>query len=488
LELTVTYTVLSLDPDGYVQAATKAQRAIAYAESSGRDALSSMVALAHMGGNDEAGGKFAHAYDKQAAAIFDGLGDLCTALSQTAAALGASAVSHANAELANTTGSTGPSPVVPDPTPAVIVDFAHPVSAYGGTNILPQGWVFIQELVSATWPDGDSGKMRHGKAVWDALADDIDSVRVRYLSTMLDSLQGFQAPDIAAITSKTSLLVTGAKQLADACRALGTACSEYAAAIDKAHQDAGAELAEFVITTAAAIGISLILTPITAGVSDLVGGAAVAADAAVTAGEVSSTLGVLVARVAPLLVKLGELSRDTASLSSFGAKATLFFGKSAAVGSVWSVASVYGDYAVNGSAATPIDDIKYSVIAGGVGSIAVVGGEALSNVAKDAMTGSARAGVRIAAEGVPKAGGEVAADEAPLSGHRHSAGPTPVKVTVTTAGIKATTFAAGTAAGSVAGQAVTTGVSTKGLPEDLAKDGIQGKIPILEPGGLHVAK
>jgi hypothetical protein len=461
---------------------------MSHLESSGRDALSSLAGLAHMGGNDEAGGKFAHGYDKQAAAIFDGLGDLCSALSQTAAALGASAVSHANAEAANTTGSTQPSHGIPDPTPAVNVEFAHPASAYGGTNILPQGWVFIQDLVSATWPDGDTGKMRHGKAVWNALADDIDSARVRYISTLLDPLQGFQAPDIAAITSTTSVLAPGAKQLAEACRTLGTGCGEYADAVDKAHQDAGAELAEFVITSAAAIGLSLLLTPLTAGVSDLVGGAAVAADAAVTAGEVSSTLGVLVARVAPLLVKLGEISRASAGLSSFGAKAVIFAGKSLAVSTVWGAASVGGDYAVNGSAATPGQDLLYSVVAGGVGSIAVAGGEALSTAAKDAMTGTARAGARSAVEDLPKAGGAPAADNAPLNGPRHSAGRTPLKVTVTTGGIKAGTFAVGTAAGSVAGQASTTGVSGNDLPGDVTKDELQGLVPILEPGGLHVAK
>ena len=483
----MSYTVLSLDPEGYVQSATKAKGAIANLETAGRDALRSLAGLAHMAGNDEAGGKFAHAYDEHAAAIFDGLGDLCSALSNAAATLGASAVSHANAESANSTGSTLPSHGIPDPTPAVDVGFAHPASVYGGTNILPQGWVFIQDLVSATWPDGDTGKMRHGKGVWNALADHIDSARVRYVSTLLDPLQGFKAPDIAAITSKTSVFAPAAKQLANACRDLATACGEYADSVDKAHQDAGSDLAEFVITSAAAIGLSALLTPLTAGVSDLVGGAAVAADAAVTAGEVNSVLGVLVARVAPLLVRLGEFSRAPAGLTTFAAKLALFAGKSAAVSSVWSAATVYGDVAVNGASANPGEDITYSFIAGSVGSVVAKGGELLGDVAKDAMTGTAPAGARAAVEVIPEVGDGPAADSASLTGPRHSAGRTPLKVIVTTAGIKASTNVVGTVAGAVAGQAATSGVSPKDLPADSVKDEIQDLIPVLEHGGLHAA-
>ena len=483
----MSYTVLSLDPEGYVQSATKAKGAIAHLETAGRDALRSLAGLAHMAGNDEAGGKFAHYYDEHAAAIFDGLGNLCSVLSNAAATLGASAVSHANAESANSTGSTLPLHGIPDPTPAVDVGFAHPASAYGGTNILPQGWVFIQDLVSATWPDGDTGKMRHGKGVWNALADDIDSARVRYISTLLDPLQGFKAPDIAAITSKTSEYAPAAKQLANACRDLATVCGEYADSVDKAHQGVESALKEFLITSVVAIELSAVLTPLTAGVSDLVGGAAVAADAAVTAGEVNSVLGALVARVAPLLVRLGEASKGEAGLSTFLAKLALFAGKSAAVSSVWSAATVYGDVAVNGASANPGEDITYSFIAGSVGSVAAKGGELLSDAAKDAMMTETTRTVKFVAEDILKDDGDLAADNASLSGPRHSAGRTPLKVTVTTAGIKASTHVVGTVAGAVAGEAATSGVSPKDLPADFVKDEIQGRIPILERGGLHAA-
>jgi len=480
VELTMGYTRLSLDPDGYWHSSSKATAAAKQLELAGERALKALSGLAHMGGDDEAGGKFAHGYDKQAAAIFDGLSALTTALSQTASAFGASAVSHENAEAANAR-TVPPSHPIPATTS---VWFAHPASAYGGTNIIPQGWTFIQELVSAAWPDGDTAKMRRGKAAWNALADEIDSAASKYISTLLEPLVGFAAPDIAVISDKTSVLEPAAKELSAACRQLAHGCGEYAAAVDAAHQESENELAEFMITSAAAIGISILLTPLTAGVSDLVGGAAVAADAVVTAARVSATLARLVARVAPLLVKVGDASRVASGLSSFSAKAIIFVGKTTAVGTVWSVASVGGDYLVNGADATPGEDVVYSLVSGGFAEGGKVLGEFASAAARNSLTGTARVGLKIAAEGT-EAAEHAAKHPAHLAVPKHLEPPTPVVVKVTAAGIKTSSLVGGTALGAVAGQAVTSGVNPLQLPGDIAKDVGEGLVPILERGAKH---
>ncbi len=101
------YNDVSLDPNGYAEAAVTARQAFSEIESSGHSALKSLSGLAHMGGNDVAGGKFAHVYDSHSKVVFDALGDLCTALAVTSSALEASAASHAAAEAANAEGSVG---------------------------------------------------------------------------------------------------------------------------------------------------------------------------------------------------------------------------------------------------------------------------------------------------------------------------------------------------------------------------------------------
>lgn len=420
--------------------------------------------------------------------IFERLGALCTELSKAATRLAASGASHANAEAANSPGASSAPAVPSHPVPApTSVTFAHPASAYGGTNIFPEGWTFIQALVSATWPDGDTGKMRHGKSAWNALADDIDDASSKYISTLLQPLEGFVAPDIAAIAAKTSWFEPEAKALSDGCRRVAASCGEYADYVDEAHEESNRELREFLITSIAAIGISALLTPFTAGISDLVGGAAVAADAAITAGRVSLTLGRLAARVAPLLVRLGEASRAGSGAESLAGKAAIFAGKSAATTSLWSASSVVGDYLVNGSAANPQRDIEYSVAAGVLGETGKAAGEALSAGARSAMTGSARAATRVLIDDIPDAS-RGPAETAALSGPKHSAGPTPLKVTVTAAGIKALADATGLGSGALVGQAVTTGVEPEKLPADMLKDGIQGLIPVLKPPGLHAVR
>jgi hypothetical protein len=485
----VGYTKLSLDPDGYTLSGSKASAADQQLESAGLHALHALSPLAHMGGDDEAGGQFAHAYDKQAVAIFTGLGALCSALSQTAAAFAASAASHANTEAAN----AGSSDAQTDLGPTVVrdVSFQHPASAFGGTNVFPEGWTFIQALVSATWPDGDTGKMRTAKEAWNALADDIDNVTSKHLATLLDPLHGFQAPDLAVIAVKTGVLAPAADELSQACRDLATACADYAEAVDHAHDESIKELQEFLITSMAAIGISALLTPFTAGISDLVGGAAVAADAAITAARIARVLGVLVERVAPILVRVGEASRAAPSVLSYTARAGLYVGKTAAVGSTWAVGSVTGDLMINTSKANVGDDIVYSLIAGGFAEVGKSAGEALTIAAKNGLSRTAAVAGDMAAKEAPEVLAKPAA-EAVLDGPKHApaapkhaADPEPLKVVVTSAGIKTSTFLAGAGAGSVAGQAATTGVDPQKLPADISKDAAEGLIPVLDPPGLH---
>ncbi|MDP9028210.1 MAG: hypothetical protein M3N46_11800 [Actinomycetota bacterium] len=483
----MSYTRLAIDPDGYSQAAVRATTASKYLETAGHRALKALSGLAHMGGDDEAGGKFARTYDKHAGAIFDGLGALCTALSVTAAAFEASAASHANAEAANT--GLGPaSQMVADPTPGVAVQFAHPASAYGGTNILPTGWTFIQELVSATWPDGDTGKMRTGKSAWDSLADEVDHATAHYLTRLLDSLHGFQAPDIAPITAKTAVLAPAAHEISQACRDLAIFCGQYADAVDTAHEESGKELAEFVITSAAAIGISILLTPLTAGVSDLVGGAAVAADAAITAGRVAATLASLLARVESVLAKLGELSRLGSGVAKYGAKFTLFAGRTAATTGVWTISSGAGDFAVHGAAWTPLKDLEYSVGAGIFGEAGKAGGELLANAAKGGLRGAAdRAAVQTAGAEISEAGGMSVADAVGIPGrHRLPVGALqPVVVTGAITGSKSLGEGVGTVSGAVVGGAASGDLDPKEFTKDVTKDGLNGVIPILDRDAKH---
>jgi hypothetical protein len=474
VELIMVYSRLIVDPDAYTLAATNASSAVKHIESAGQHALKSLAHLARMGGDDKSGHQFAHAYDAYGVGIFKELGALCTCLSQMAEGLGQTGASHANAEMANI-GSSPHSQPVTHVTVAVEVEFAHPVSAYGGTNIFPQGWTFIQDLVSETWPDGDTGKMRTGKAAWNALADDLDDAATQYISAIAHPLHGLTSPDIPPITERSSKLATAAKELAKNCRDAAELCANYADGVDKAHNDAGNEIAQFVLTTAAAIGISAILTPLTAGISDLVGGAAVVADAAITAGEVGETLGVL-ARLAPTLIRIGNISREASAMGTVF-KGGIFLGKTVTTSAVWGVAGMYGDFAVHGTGWDPGKDMTYALVSGVFAETVGGIGEHIGSKLLENAGDSGREAVEIVIADIPDAVDEPI-EVIVIDGVVEH--PIPIHVKVGATGIKATATGLGTAGGAVLGQAVTGGVDVNKLPEDILKDSVSGALPILE--------
>lgn len=361
------YSTLHLDPNGYSDAASKARQAATEIETAAHSALKSLSGLAHMGGNDQSGGRFARSYDANAAQFFQHLGVLCSALSATSAGLDASAASHAAAEAANAAGSSGSGAGLPAPSPARTVTFGTPASAYGGTNILPQGWTFIQSLVSATWPDGDTDKMRRAARAWTDLADDLDSVRGRQVDSLLVPLEGFTAPDIAAIETKTQDLAPATRELAEACTTIAEQCTKYAEQVDDAHAEAIRELTQFMVTSAAAIGISALLTPFTAGISDLVGGGAVAAKAIATAADISETLGTLLTRTIAVTSKVVELGKSAGLAGKLMSRPLVFAAKSAYTGTIWGIGNSMGDYAVNGDDAHFGTDFGMAYIGGSVG-------------------------------------------------------------------------------------------------------------------------
>ncbi|WP_157887398.1 hypothetical protein [Frondihabitans sp. PAMC 28766] len=361
------YSVLSLDPSGYADAAGTARQALSAIESAAHSALRSLSGLAHMAGNDEAGGKFAHVYDSHSKVAFNGLGDLCSALAITSSALDASAASHAAAEAANTAGSPGAGAGLTGPSTPQTVTLPPPASAYGGTNILPQGWTVIQSLVSATWPDADTDKMHRATSAWNELADDIDSARSRRIASVLDPLEGFRAPDIAAIDSKVTQLIAAAQALANACRDIAELCNDYAASVVEAHTEVLRELVQFGTTTAAAMSIGIVLTPVTAGLSDALAGGAAAAEAVATAAKISETLAALVSRSLAITSRVVELSERPLALGTTPAKLGIFAAKSIHSGTIWGTAASGSDWVANGGDAEIGRDFGMAYVGGAIG-------------------------------------------------------------------------------------------------------------------------
>ncbi|MBW4031256.1 MAG: hypothetical protein HIU88_01165 [Acidobacteria bacterium] len=176
----------------------------------------------------------------------------------------------------------------------------------------------IANLVGNMWPDGDTAKLDEASRVWHGLADDLDDV-ASTVSKLPQALSGVNAAELSRIEDEVRRVRTFAKQVASACRELGTACNALSGKISYVHVQTeitvGVTMGVIAATVAAALG----LTVFTFGISDAVGVASVAGE---TAGAVAMIMGFIAELGASISAAVGDIAASAVLWGVAGAART----------------------------------------------------------------------------------------------------------------------------------------------------------------------
>ncbi|WP_285728240.1 polymorphic toxin type 15 domain-containing protein [Psychromicrobium xiongbiense] len=353
----------------------------------GLDGLKSGLAnAAGMAGNDDAGIKFAHDYDEAAQNLAGGITDAIT---------GAGALSRLLADTANVWAdaehyaSGGVSPLGLAYSAADTSDLSGTCSAIsptaqgGNTNGVPQGWEWIQSVVGAVWPNGDTGKLRAAQKTWEHAGDDLRSAAWK-VDAAISSLGGLATPEIDLVHTKLNQYRGYLNDLSTGAYQLGQACTGYADAVDEAHTAIIHELIELLAITVAIEAGSALLAVFTVGASEVVGNAALMARIGLTGTrvvamigrltELATTIGTRIAGIAGAITRTLGFLRElkvVKTLTYLGTKAPLPLRVMTGL-SINSAIGVGIDAAAHGG--TPANPIHDIVMAGvtpfGVGAVA----------------------------------------------------------------------------------------------------------------------
>lgn len=230
-----------------------------------------------MAGNDASSADFASSYDAAAGEALGSLVDLTHAFVGVGRLLTATGANHAAAEAAAADH-------VPAYTGLGLTDdtyvrvLATPLPSSLGAQEPSWGVVdrFILDHVEGfVWPGADVALLREAAHAWhrasSAVAPLVDHVDVA--TTMMERQRSPEIPTaLASLADLRSLVVDTAAEL----EAVGTACEDYAAAVDDAHARTRALLAEIAGMVVEGAAISVIIGGLTGGL----GGSASAAAAA----------------------------------------------------------------------------------------------------------------------------------------------------------------------------------------------------------------
>lgn len=256
-----------------------------------------------MAGCDDSGVEFARQYDDAAGQVAQVLHDLDTAIGQVQTGLDVCGYNHAVAEWAARAGA-GSAPEMVSTAPAATGDYAQPVSAFGGSNAdYPPGLELFADLLWSMWPQGDVDALTRAVAAWRSLSGDLGDIAAK-LRTVPERLDGAISPEVALIEDRVAALVEGTRAVSDSVDEVADALYAFTSGPDGIEQTVAASWAEVestAVEVTATIGISLVATFITAGASDIVGGA-------VAAGRVAMATARIISWIAGLGIRVGALA------------------------------------------------------------------------------------------------------------------------------------------------------------------------------------
>ncbi|MGA1811632.1 glycohydrolase toxin TNT-related protein [Frondihabitans sp. 4ASC-45] len=214
---------------------------------------------------------------------------------------------------------------------------APPPSSSGGTRAsdIP-GFEYVADFIGTMWPDGDTGKLTAAASAWTALADSLDTIKSSDLTRVVDGLDGTDTPEMPSIRGTLSQVQTAVGQLATEARSIATGCTDFAAQIESVHTQTRQELNNLLLQIEATVGVSLLLTVVTAGASDVVGAGVVAGEVTFTVSRILTIIGEAAATVARVVdevaVAAGSIARIAGISEQVTVRVVAFAGKSVVAG------------------------------------------------------------------------------------------------------------------------------------------------------------
>ncbi|WP_345373076.1 TNT domain-containing protein [Frondihabitans cladoniiphilus] len=253
----------------------------------------------------------------------------------------------------------------------------------------------MANFIGDLWPDGDTGELKSAGRAWKTLGAELESAAGRS-TAILDSLSGSQTPEMGSIKSTVALVKSHASDLATQAAALGEACVSFASHVEQVHTDTERELESLLLQVELTAAGGLILTVVTAGLSDAAAAAGAAAEVAASVSRILAFIARLASaalRIADDVYKAGSAFFKAASLSEkIGVKVAVFAGKSVKYG----VGGAAGNVAV-----TAVVEPKANLVDAAVSGF--VGGAAFGMLGEGAVIARAavkdRSAARVLAQG-----------------------------------------------------------------------------------------
>lgn len=274
------------------------------ARSAALGTLDTLSACGGMAGTDPAGRRWADRYDEAAAAAIRASQDVINACCVVAQLLEQTGFNYAHADAA----SAGVPP--PDRTAYLgqLLSLSAPPPAAGATRVgPPTGWSLIQAAVGHAWPNGHQDRMRRAAAAWhDGACFLYDAAG--YLADAVAQLAQQIAPETDDVIAVCNCVRDALEATAVTYKALGTACTEYAAQLDAARSSVEHELVDLLEWTAGIEVAGALLAVFTLGGSEVASQATVAARVGLTAGRVAGTLDRLAATAVAACDAVGLLA------------------------------------------------------------------------------------------------------------------------------------------------------------------------------------
>ncbi|MGO4857873.1 WXG100-like domain-containing protein [Arthrobacter sp. 2MCAF14] len=271
---------------------------------------SGLAGAAQMAGNDDAGVKFAHDYDDAARNLVGGITDSLTGAGVLSRLLADTANVWADAEHYASGGvaSLGLAASAADTSDlSVTCSVVSPTALGGRTDFVPEGWEWVQSVVGAVWPNGDTGKLRSAQEAWERAGDDLRSASWK-VDAAGAALAGLVTPELGLVQAKLDQYRGYLNDLSASAYALGQGCTSYAEGIEEAHTAIINELQELLITTVALEAGAALLAVFTVGASEVVGNAALMARIGLTGARVSAMIARLVEVAATVGARLAGIT------------------------------------------------------------------------------------------------------------------------------------------------------------------------------------
>lgn len=299
-------SVLKIDTDRYVEAATLAGTAGRGLADAVRSTHTVLARSGGMAGWDSMGTAWAGAYDSAARDVLEACQALALASSDTARALTFSAGNYISAEHVASMGvASFITPALPSWLPDTAAPYLPSAAEVKAGILPPEGWDIVEGLAGILWPAGDPALLRDAASAWDSLATGIDGEIDGPTQQAVMSLEDLMAADITLFEERSAEIRDCGSTIARQSRDIAGSCEALATAIESAHEELADETRLFIAEFLAMAVIGAIASFVT------LGGAA-----AITSIIGAARVAQLVLRVQLVIARLTALTRGALVMAS----------------------------------------------------------------------------------------------------------------------------------------------------------------------------